>query len=103
LAEANFSRLVDDWLYQAIVRSEVRVALDNPSPFDLGDLKPLAEQEIEQRMYPLALELFATHFAPRLEGVTLHWGGAGLAWPRLFTGIFGLEFRTNRMDSKLQR
>ena len=103
LAEANFSRLVDDWLYQATVRSQVRVALGNPSPFDLGDLKPLAEQEIEMRMPPLALELFDAYFAPRLEDVTLRWGGAGLAWPRLFTGVFRLEFHTSGMNPKLER
>ena len=94
LSEANFSRLVDDWLYQARVRSEVRIALDNPSPFDLGDLKPLAEREIEARIKPLALELFQTHFAPRLPNIKLHWAGAGLAWPRLFTGVFPFEFRS---------
>ena len=92
LAEANFSRLVDDWLYQTRVRSEVRQLMENPSPFDLGDLKVIAEQEIEMRIRPLALELFATHFAPRLAGVSLDWHGSSLAWPRLFTGVFPLEF-----------
>ena len=93
LAEANFSRLVDDWLYQTRVRGEVRQLLENPSPFDLGDLKALAEREIEARIRPLALELFAKHFAPRLPETTLHWAGSSLAWPRLFTGVFPLEFR----------
>jgi hypothetical protein len=93
LVEANFSRLVDDYLYQSIVRSEVREALDNPSPFDLQDLKPVAEEQIEQRIKPLALELFATHFAPRLETTNLIWHGSSLAWSRLFTGVFPLEFR----------
>jgi Protein of unknown function (DUF4127) len=92
LAEANFSRLVDDWLYQTRVRTEVRSALNNPSPFDLGDLKSRAETEIETRMKPLALELFTEHFAPRLPDVTLRWHGSKLAWPRLFTGVFPLEF-----------
>ncbi len=92
LAEANFSRFVDDWLYQTRVRTEVRQLLEHPSPFDLGELKPVAEREIEMRIRPLALELFATHFAPRLQSVTLRWHGAGLAWPRLFTGVFGIEF-----------
>jgi hypothetical protein len=93
LAEANFSRLVDDWLYQTIVRGQVRSALNNPSPFDLGDLKSVAEQEIETHIRPLALELFAQHFAPRLPNVTLRWYGSSLAWPRLFTGVFPLEFQ----------
>jgi hypothetical protein len=92
LAETNFSRLVDDWLYQTLVRTEVRSALNNPSPFDLGNLKPRAEREIETRIEPLARELFNRHFAPRLPGVTLRWHGSRLAWPRLFTGVFPLEF-----------
>ncbi len=93
LAEANFSRLVDDWLYQTVVRGQVRSALNNPSPFDLGDQRETAEQEIETRMKPLALELFANHFAPRLPGIKLHWYPSSLAWPRLFTGVFPLEFQ----------
>jgi len=35
--------------------------------------------------------------------VTLRWGGAGLAWPRLFTGVFRLEFHTRGMNPKLER
>jgi hypothetical protein len=92
LAAANFSRLVDDWLYQTRVRGEVRALLENPSPFDLGALKPRAEREIEARMQPLALELFQTQFAGRLPGVALRWRGSHLAWPRLFTGVFDFEF-----------
>ena len=92
LAEATFSRLIDDYLYQSMVRSEVREFLNNPSPFDLGELKPIAEAEIEKRIKPLALELFATHFAPRLENTNLVWNGSSLAWSRLFTGVFPLEF-----------
>ena len=102
LAEANFSRLVDDWLYQTRVRGEVRVALDNPSPFDLGDLKVLAEQEIEARIKPLAHELFQTHFAPRLPNTQLHWAGSSLAWPRLFTGVFPVEFQSTVKNPKLK-
>ena len=93
LFEANFSRLVDDYLYQSIVRSQVREALHDPSPFDLGDLKKTAEQEIEHRIRPLALELFATHYAP--HGIGLTWQGSSLAWSRLFTGVFGLRFTPN--------
>ncbi len=96
LAEANFARLVDDWLYQARVRGEVRELLHNPSPFDLGELKTVAETEIEKRMRPLATELFAKHFAPHLPGVNLEWSGASLAWPRLFTGVFKFRFVTTK-------
>jgi hypothetical protein len=91
LAEATLSRLVDDWLYQGRVRGEVREALANPSPFDLGELKPRAEALIEARMAPLVEELWARHFAPRLPGVRLERAPASLAWPRLFTGVFPLR------------
>ncbi|PZA06282.1 MULTISPECIES: DUF4127 family protein [unclassified Meiothermus] len=91
LAEAHLSRLVDDWLYQGRVRGEVREALGDPSPFDLGELKPRAEALVEARMAPLVEELWAWHFAPRLPGVRLERGPARLAWPRLFTGVFPLR------------
>jgi hypothetical protein len=91
LLEANFSRLVDDWLYQGRVRGEVREVLGNPSPFDLGDLRPQAESEIGSRITPLARALWDTHFAPRLPDVRLEWGKPRLSWPRLFTGEFPLK------------
>jgi len=95
-AQANFSRLVDDWLYQARVRAEVYQALAEelgspPSPFDLGDLKFGAELHIQQRITPLAQELWQKHFAPSLPGVRLELGRPRLAWPRLFTGVFPLR------------
>lgn len=93
LCEANFSRLVDDWLYQGRVRGEVREALGNPSPFDLGEQCGSAESEIAKRITPLARDLFDKHFAPNLPGVMLEWGQPHLAWPRLFTGVFPLEFK----------
>ncbi len=92
LSEATFSRLVDDYLYQSLVRSEVREFLENPSPFDLGELKALAESEIEKRIQPLAMELYAQYFAERLENTRFVWHGSSLAWSRLFTGVFLLEF-----------
>jgi Protein of unknown function (DUF4127) len=93
LCEANFSRLVDDWLYQGRVRGEVREALGNPSPFDLGEQRGSAESKIAERITPLARDLFDKHFAPNLPGVMLEWGQPHLAWPRLFTGVFPLEFK----------
>jgi hypothetical protein len=93
LCEANFSRLVDDWLYQGRVRGEVRETLENPSPFDLGPLRTQAETEIARRITPLAFDLFETHFAPNLPGITLEWGRPHLSWPRLFTGVFPLGFK----------
>jgi Protein of unknown function (DUF4127) len=94
LCEANFSRFVDDWLYQGRVRGEVREALENPSPFDLGELCRQAETEIANRITPLARDLFETHFASNLPGVTLEWGQPHLSWPRLFTGVFPLGFKS---------
>jgi Protein of unknown function (DUF4127) len=91
-AEAVFSRFVDDWLYQTKVRSEVREKLENPSPFELGELKPIAEAEITARMTPLVQELFDQHFAALLPGIRLEWGQPSLAWSRLFTGVFPLAF-----------
>jgi pimeloyl-ACP methyl ester carboxylesterase len=90
LASANFSRLIDDYLYQATIRRQVWDALPKPNPFDLGEQKPLAEAEIERRVAPAATELFAQHFAPRLNA-KLVWGGSSLAWNRLFTGVFRFE------------
>jgi len=96
LAEANFSRLVDDWLYQSRVRSEVRDKLTEeigkpPSPFDLGDLKWGAELAIDQRLTPLVYGLWQQFFAPSLPGVKLEWSRPRLAWPRLCSGVFPLR------------
>ncbi len=96
LAEANFSRLVDDWLYQSRVRWEVHDKLTEeigkpPNPFDLGDLKWGAELAIDQRLTPLAYGLWQQFFAPSLPGVKLEWSRPRLAWPRLFTGVFPLR------------
>lgn len=96
LAEANFSRLVDDWLYQSRVRTEVHEKLTEeigkpPSPFDLGDLKWGAELAIDQRLTPLVYSLWQQYFAPSLPGVKLEWSRPRLAWPRLFTGVFWLR------------
>ncbi len=91
-AEVVFARLVDDWLYQTKVRSQVREKLENPSPFELGELKPIAEVEISAQITPLAQALFDQHFAPHLPGIRLEWGQPRLAWSRLFTGVFPLAF-----------
>jgi hypothetical protein len=97
LAEANYSRLLDDWLYQGIVRRQVYAKLEADtgkavSPFDLGDLQWGAEMEINRRIEPLAQDLFDRHFAPSLPGVKLEWNRPRLAWPRLFTGVFPIRF-----------
>jgi hypothetical protein len=97
LAEANYARLLDDWLYQSIVRGQVRDKLSADigqpvSPFDLGDLQWGAELEINRRIEPLAKDLFERHFAPNLPGIELEWNRPRLAWPRLFTGVFPARF-----------
>lgn len=90
-AGALFSRLVDDALYQAFVRAEVRSALDRPSPFDLGEQYPQAEQELRDRMGPRVQNLWDTHFAHLPLELSVQ--PARLAWPRLFTGVFPLTVR----------
>jgi len=92
-AEALFSRLTDDWIYQSEVRLQVWNALERPSIFDLGDLLARAESEIELRIKPIALELWTKHFAPYYPNLKLEWNGSSLAWPRLFTGVFPLEVK----------
>jgi hypothetical protein len=66
----------------------VRDALVDPSPYDLGADKERAEDEIAERILPLARALWNEHFAPHLPGVSLELGRPSLAWPRLFTGVF---------------
>lgn len=90
-AGALFGRMVDDALYQAFVRPEVRAALGHPSPFDLGEARADAERELRERLTPRLEALWAAHFAA--TGLTLHTGEAHLAWPRLFTGVFPLNVR----------
>ncbi|GEM86601.1 DUF4127 family protein [Meiothermus granaticius] len=96
LAEANLSRLVDDWLYQGRVRAEVARVLTQesgapPNPYDLGPLREIAEQHLEARLAPLVETLWREQFAPHLPGVRLERRPAHLAWPRLFTGVFPLK------------
>ncbi|PYE55393.1 DUF4127 family protein [Deinococcus yavapaiensis] len=91
--EALFSRLVDDWLYQADVRAEVWNVLPAPNIFDLGDQMPLATTEVDARLAVRARELWQTAFAPRFANFAFEWHGASLAWPRLFTGVFPLTVR----------
>ena len=84
--EVLFNRLVDDYLYQSVVRPEVYQRLGRPSPFDLGGLQREAEELIDALLEPLARALWQEHFAA--TGYRLHWAAPTLAWPRLFTGVF---------------
>ncbi|WP_102125355.1 DUF4127 family protein [Deinococcus planocerae] len=87
-AEALFSRMVDDALYQAFARAEVRARLNNPSPFDLGEQLGAAEAHLREIITPRIQTLWERHFAG--TGLRLEVGEAHLAWPRLFTGVFPL-------------
>lgn len=87
--EALFSRLVDDALYQAEVRAQVRARLHEPSPFDLGEQLPRANGWVADLMLPQMRVLWERQFSGlgyRLELARPH-----LAWPRLFTGVFPLR------------
>ena len=91
--EAVFSRMVDDALYQAFTRPEVRSALVEPSPFDLGGQREAAEEKLRELMTPRIHALWEEHFAR--EGRWLFLYPPHLAWPRLFTGVFPLQVSTN--------
>ncbi|TSA87830.1 DUF4127 family protein [Deinococcus detaillensis] len=86
--QALFSQMVDDALYQAFVRSEVRSKLDAPSPYDLGGQRAEAEAELQSIITSQIWALWERHFAG--SGLKLDVGAAHLAWPRLFTGVFPL-------------
>ncbi|GAA5512126.1 hypothetical protein Dcar01_00840 [Deinococcus carri] len=90
-AEALFARMVDDALYQAFARAEVRAQLDHPSPFDLGGQRAAAEVHLRELITPRIRALWERHFAQ--TGLALEVGEAHLAWPRLFTGVFPLRVR----------
>ena len=87
-AEALFARMVDDVLYQTYVRGQVRERLVNPSPYDLGDQRAAAEAHLRELITPRIHALWQRHFVS--SGLRLKVGRAGLAWPRLFTGVFPL-------------
>lgn len=87
--EALYSRLVDDALYQAEVRAQVRAGLTDPSPFDLGEQLPLANERMAELMGPPMQVLWDREFSGL--GYRLRPGPPHLAWPRLFTGVFPLE------------
>lgn len=87
--ETVFARMVDDALYQALTRPEVRARLTDPSPYDLGPQRAQAEATLQELITPRICLLWESHFAHL--GLHLHLGRAHLAWPRLFTGVFPLR------------
>ncbi|WP_293913614.1 DUF4127 family protein [Deinococcus sp.] len=87
--QAVFGQMVDDGLYQAFVRSEVRSRLHEPSPYDLGEQRAEAEAHLDEIITPLIRSLWERQFAS--TGLTLDIGRPHLAWPRLFTGVFPLS------------
>ncbi|WP_161881502.1 DUF4127 family protein [Deinococcus alpinitundrae] len=95
-AQALLSQMVDDALYQAFVRPEVRARLHQPSPYDLGEQRATAEEHLQQIITPMIGDLWARHFAD--EGLALSVGVAHLAWPRLFTGVFPLDISESQAN-----
>ncbi len=93
-----FDRLVDDYLYQAIIRSAVDKKLGGANPFDLGQQKAQAETLINEMLEPLAQALWQKHFAqlPYL----LIWQDATLSWPRLFTLELNFYLEDKREQSE---
>jgi hypothetical protein len=89
--EVLFSRFVDDYVYQTLVRKEVSRNL-GADPFDLGEKRSEAERQIAEGMEPHVKTLWQKHFAP--TGYGLEWGQPSLAWPRLFTGVFPFRLKT---------
>jgi Protein of unknown function (DUF4127) len=83
--EILFNRFVDDYLYQTLVREQLRQKL-RADPFDLGPKQTEAENHLGKLSEPLAKEFWQTHFSP--TGLELIWETPTLAWPRLFTGVF---------------
>lgn len=93
--QALFARMVDDVLYQAFVRSKVRNALGQPSPFDLGKQRVEAEKILAKLITPVAQEVWNQHF--KHTGFSLEWKQpAHLAWPRLFTGVFPINVNESK-------
>jgi hypothetical protein len=88
-AEAVFSRVVDDVLYQAYARAEVRAHLGSPSPYDLGEARADAEAKLQELITPRIQAVWDRHWGN--SGLELDIGQAHLAWPRLFTGVFPLS------------
>ena len=84
--ELRFNRLVDDALYQGLVRSELDKLLGHPSPFDLGTQHAEAEKKLNDLLEPRARALWEAHFAGTGHG--LEWHPPTLPWPRLFTARF---------------
>ncbi|RJF73347.1 DUF4127 family protein [Deinococcus cavernae] len=96
--QALLARLMDDALYQAFTRPEVRSALENPSPFDLGEQRGAAEAKLREVITPRIQSLWDRHFAA--SGLHLSIGAAHLAWPRLFTGVFPLTVTATRPPAR---
>jgi hypothetical protein len=90
--EVLFNRFVDDYVYQTIVREEVRQKFQ-ADPFDLGEQQTRAEEMIAEKIEPLARQFWQQHFAS--DYLDLIWEQPSLAWPRLFTGVF--PFRVEKL------
>lgn len=90
-----FDRFVDDYLYQTEVRPALAAELRHLNPLNLGEHVPHAEMRLNALLEPLARDLWQRHFAahPALAGYDLNWQAGKLAWARLFTGVFNVQFQ----------
>jgi hypothetical protein len=86
-----FSRLVDDYLYQSVVRQEAAKFAEGlgASPFSLGEAKGPVEAFVVRRLRRLGKALFAGSFQGRrlaegFEISNLKFEKVRLPWPRLF-------------------
>jgi len=85
-----FARLVDDFLYQSLIRQETNsfAATLGASPLALGTAKPAVAAFVRQRLKTLARDFFARHFAGRKTRdiliKELQTMSVRLPWPRTF-------------------
>lgn len=91
-----FLRLSDDYLYQTVVRPEVKAweEKQRATPED-------CQREVNRRMRPLMQELFSRHFAKR-EGRLrrLKVSSIQLPWRRLFEVCLDVEIETEKVNEK---
>ncbi len=84
IIEAGFTRLVDDWVYQARVRQDIAAALGHPSVFHLGKLVEKAQEEVQKRLVPEMKRIWAEYYEKPTNS-TLEVRKVFLPWPRLFS------------------
>ncbi len=91
IIEALYTRLVDDWIYQAGVRQEIYQKLGKPSVFHLGDKEAEAQKMVVEKLEPEMQKLWKERFEPNLKGWGLEIKKIFLPWPRLFSVTMDLN------------